>query len=170
MDGTVRSLSSEAFLTLSGVFTPVPEPEPLEGRQIGILIAEGSDTNDLISLIKAVQKAGGHAVIVAAKAGRTRLSDNSAIMAEAQLADSSSLSFDAVAVLLSETGAVQLRHDEAAMHWLRDAFENRKAIGYNPEARIVLGTAGIVPVEGVVPLADLPQAAAQLQKETFRLA
>jgi catalase len=153
----------EIFLPMAGVDSLPREDEPfsLEGRQIAVLIAEDSDADVLIGLIREVHKAGGHAAIIAPGPGRTRLSDNSAIMAEAELAQSSSQSFDAVALLLSESGAVRHRQDVALLTWLRESFDDRKAIGYSEGARLVLGMAGIVPVEGVVAISELPKAASQ---------
>lgn len=161
--GFITVSDGEIFLPMAGVDTLPREDEPLslDGRQVAVLIAEDSDADVLISLIRQIHRAGGHAVIVAPGPGRTRLSDNSAIMAEVELTQSSTQSFDAVAILLSESGAMQHRQDGAILTWLREVFDDRKPIGYSEPARLVLGMAGIIPVEGVVPISELPKVLSQ---------
>ena len=78
--------------------------ETLKGRQVGILINDGSDAGELAAVKKAITGAGGKAVIVAPKIGGTELSDGTMQKADGQLAGSPSQIFDAVAVVLSEEG------------------------------------------------------------------
>ncbi len=160
---------SVGFITVSGaeIFLPMAHSDSpasdegdlsLDDRKIAILIAEGTEAQALIHLVRHIHEAGGHAAIIASEQGRIRLSDHSAIMPEAELAHSSSQNFDAVAVLLSERGAIRHRQDMAMLTWLRESFADRKPIGYSEPLRLVLGMAGIVPVEGVVTISELPQA------------
>jgi Catalase len=60
----------------------------LEGRAVGILIADGTDAAELESVIGAVKKAKGKPVIVAPKVGGAKLSDGSVCKADGQLAGS----------------------------------------------------------------------------------
>ena len=69
----------------------------LEGRKVGILIADGSDAGEVAGLKAAIEKAGGTAMIVAPKVGAVKLSDGKAIKADGQLLGSPSQIFDAVA-------------------------------------------------------------------------
>ncbi|CAL4867133.1 Catalase C [Asticcacaulis sp. MM231] len=130
----------------------------LEGRQVGILIHDGSDAEALQTLIKAVQDAGGKAVVVAPKVGKTTLSDGKAVKADGQLAGSPSQIFDAVALVLSEEATAALLKESAAVQFVMDAFGHLKAIAHTPAAQALLDKAGVVPDAGIVALKDLPKA------------
>jgi len=82
--------------------------DTLQGRAIGILIADGSD-GDLIKNIKrAAIEAGATVKIIAPKVGGAKLAGGSMMSADGQLAGMPSVLFDAVAVILSEGGAKAL--------------------------------------------------------------
>ena len=121
----------------------------LEGRTIGILIADGSDAEDLTSLVNAIAKAKGKAFIVAPKVGGAKLSDGKLHKADGQLAGSPSQLFDAVALLLSAEGCKTLLNEGAAVQWAMDAFGHLKAVGATDAAKPLLDKAGIKPDEGV---------------------
>ncbi|WP_411289841.1 catalase [Sphingorhabdus sp.] len=121
----------------------------LEGRTIGILIADGSDAEDLTSLVSAIAKAKGKAFIVAPKVGGAKLSDGKLHKADGQLAGSPSQLFDAVALLLSAQGCKTLLNEGAAVQWAMDAFGHLKAIGATDAAKPLLDKAGIEPDDGV---------------------
>jgi len=121
----------------------------LEGRAVGILIADGTDAAALSSLVKAVEKAKGKAVIVAPKVGGAKLSDGSQQKADAQLAGSPSQIFDAVAILLSKEGCASLLNEAAAVEFVMNAFGHLKAIGASDAAKPLLDKAGVVSDDGV---------------------
>jgi catalase len=126
--------------------------ETLEGRQVGILIADGSDAAELKAVVSAVTKAKGKPVIVAPKVGGAKLSDGKIQKADGQLAGSPSQIFDAVAVVLSQAGCEVLLKEAAAIQWVMDAFGHLKAIGVNAAAEPLLDKAGVEPDEGVTKL------------------
>lgn len=126
--------------------------ETLQGRKIGILIADGSDAAQLAKLKGAISKAKATAFVVAPKVGAVELSDGSTLKADGQLAGSPSQLFDAVAVLLSDKGTAALLREAAAVQWLMDAFGHLKAIGYTRAAEPLLNKAGVEPDDGVVDL------------------
>ena len=123
--------------------------DTLEGRAVGILIADGTDAAALKSIIASVTKAKGKVVIVAPKVAGAKLSDGSLQKADGQLAGSPSQIFDAVAVLLSDTGCAALLKEAAAVQWVLDAFGHLKAIGFTDAARPLIDKAGIVADDGV---------------------
>jgi catalase len=134
----------------------------LEGRSVGILIADGTDAKELATLIDAIEKAEGRAVVVAAKVGGTKLSDGSSKKADGQLQGSPSQIFDAVALVLSDEGTKMLLNEGAAISFAMDAFGHLKAIGANKSAQPLLDKAGVKPDPGVTPLgADFVKAAAR---------
>ncbi len=124
----------------------------LQGRCVGILIADGSDAVAIESLKKEIKQAGGSCKLVAPKLNGIVLSDKSIIKADGQLAGTPSQIFDAVSVILSSAGTAMLMKEGAAVQWVMDAFGHLKAIGYSKEAMPLLDKAGVVKDEGVVEL------------------
>jgi catalase len=124
----------------------------LEGRAVGILIADGTDATELSSVVAAVTKAKGKAVIVAPKVGGATLSDGSQQKADGQLAGSPSQIFDAVAIIVSEAGCAALLKEGAAVEFAMNAFGHLKAIGASAAAKPLLGKAGVVADAGVTGL------------------
>jgi catalase len=87
--------------------------DTLEGRAVGILIADGTDAAVLKALAALIDGAKGKPVLVAAKVGGAKLSDGSQQKADGQLAGTPSQLFDAVAVVLSDTGTAALLKEAA---------------------------------------------------------
>ncbi|MFC3579736.1 catalase [Sphingomonas hylomeconis] len=128
--------------------------DTLEGRAIGILIADGTDADELDALIEAIEAADAKAVIVAPKVGGARLSDGDMFKADGQLAGSPSQIFDAVAILLSEEGCAALLKEAAAVDFVMNAFGHLKAIGATDAAQPLLDKAGVEDDEGVTGIGD----------------
>jgi len=132
----------------------------IEGRTIGVLIADGSDAAEVKALTDAVAKAGGKAFIVAPKIGGAVLSDGRPMKADGQLAGSPSQIFDAVAIVLSEAGCKGLIGQGAAVQFVMDAFGHLKAIGALATAKPLLDKAGVKIDAGVTDLGNAFVAAA----------
>eukprot|EP01035_Chromulina_nebulosa_P037704 gene37704-50902_t len=128
--------------------------DTIEGRAIGVLIADGSDAAELKSVVAAITKAKAKAVLVAPKVGGATLSDGSVQKADGQLAGTPSQLFDAVAVVLSDDGCAALLKEAAAVEWVMNAFGHLKAIGASDAARPLLDKAGVTSDEGVTGLDD----------------
>jgi catalase len=128
--------------------------DTLEGRAVGILVADGSDVAAVKALAKACTDAGATVKTIAPKVGATRLSDGSSRAADGQLAGTPSVLFDAVAVVLSEAGATALSKQTAAIDFVRDAFGHLKAIAVDAGGRALLKVARITGDAGVVDAAD----------------
>jgi len=126
--------------------------ETLEGRVVGILIADGTDAGELAALKKAIGDAKGKAVVVAPKVGGAKLADGTVQKADGQLAGSPSQIFDAVAIVLSKDGCAALLKEGAAVQFAMDAFGHLKAIGASAAAKPLLDKAGVEPDEGVTGL------------------
>jgi catalase len=124
----------------------------LEGRKVGILIADGSDAGELAAVVAAVKKAKGKAVIVAPKVGGAKLSDGKQQKADGQLAGSPSQIFDAVAIILSKEGCAVLVNEAAAVEFVMNAYGHLKAIGASAAAQPLLDKAGVVHDVGVTAL------------------
>ncbi|MEO8738589.1 MAG: catalase [Casimicrobiaceae bacterium] len=126
----------------------------LEGRAVGILIAEGSDGLAVAALRKAALAAGASVKIIAPKVGGTKLKDASVLAADGQLAGTPSTLFDAVAVILSDAGAKSLAKEGAAIDFVRDAFGHLKAIAVDDGGRSLLRAASVAEDSGVIDCGD----------------
>jgi catalase len=162
-DGLAMSSLPKAPATATKITKMDPSPalqiigkmkDTLEGRQVGILIADGSDAAAIKSVTKAVQDAGATPKIVAPKIGEVKLSDGSKIKVDGQLAGTPSVLFDAVAIVLSEAGAKSLSTESAAIDFARDAFGHLKAIGVDDGGQALLTAAGVAKDAGVVDASD----------------
>ena len=128
--------------------------DTLEGRAIGILIADGSDGAAVRKVKKAALDAGATVKIVAPKLGGAKLADGSMLAADGQLAGTPSVLFDAVAVILSNSGARALSKEGAAIDFVRDAFGHLKAIAVDTGGRALLKTANVAQDAGIVDCSD----------------
>ncbi|MET0270898.1 MAG: catalase [Sphingomonas sp.] len=132
----------------------------LEGRSVGILIADGSDGEAIEALTSKIGDAGGKPILIAPKVGGAKLKDGSLLKADAQLAGFPSVFVDSIALILSEDGAKALTKEAAAVQFVMDAFGHLKAIGADAAAQPLLDKAGVEKDEGVTTLGDAFIAAA----------
>jgi catalase len=126
----------------------------LEGRAVGILVADGSNPTTVASLAKAAAEAGASVKIVGPKIGGAKMADESICAVDGQLQGTPSVVFDAVAVILSEAGAKTLAGESAALEFVRDAFAHLKAIAVDAGGRKLLAAAGVKPDDAVVDAED----------------
>ncbi len=143
-------------LPLSPALRIIDRMKPtLQGRCVGILVADGSNGDTVATLRKAVEKAGASVKIVAPKVGGAKLRDGTVLPADGQLAGTPSAVFDAVASVLTTEMGEQLSRDAAAVDWFRDAFAHLKAIAAGKGSQALLKAAGIEPDAGVLDPADV---------------
>ncbi|HEY3380054.1 MAG TPA: catalase-related domain-containing protein, partial [Armatimonadota bacterium] len=128
--------------------------DTLEGRAIGILIADGSDSAAIKKIQQAAIKAGATVKIIAPKVGEVKLAGGSVLAADGQLAGTPSVLFDAVGVILSEEGARALSRESAAIDFVRDAFGHLKAIAADAGGQALLRQANIEHDAGIVDAND----------------
>ena len=131
----------------------------LQGRTVGVLIADGSSAEALAEIERAVGEAGGSVRIVAEKIGGATLSDGRRRKADGQLAGTPSVLFDAVALVLEEPAAKALCGESAAVQFAADAFGHLKAIGKTAGAQPLLDRAGVREDRGVTDVAGFAAAA-----------
>ena len=122
----------------------------LDGRVLGILIADGSDGATIASVKKAALAAGASVKIVGPKVGGAKLADGTVQAVDKQLAGAPSVIFDAVAVILSDAGAKKLAVESAAIDFVRDAFGHLKAIGVDQGGAALLKAANVPSDAGVI--------------------
>lgn len=127
----------------------------LEGRSVGILIADGSDAASIGAVRQAVTAAGAKVKIIATAIGNVKLADGSLLCIDGQLAGTPSVMFDAVAIILAEQAVVSLAKEAAAIDFVRDAFGHLKVIGVDEGGVALLKSANIEPDSGVVNITNL---------------
>lgn len=118
-------------------------PRSFAGRRLGVLTCDGIDLSWLKALRVEVERAGAELVIVAPHVGGIMGADGSKLPADAKVDGGPSVLFDAVAILLSDTGAQSLLAEPAARDFVADAFAHYKFIAFNAAARPLLEKAGI---------------------------
>lgn len=128
--------------------------DTLEGRVIGMLIADGSNAASIDEVKKAVAAEGAKVKLIAAKIGDVKLADGSFLKIDGQLAGTPSVLFDAVVIFLSVEAAGLLGKKAAAIDFVRDAFGHLKAIGIDKGGELLLKTAGITQDAGVFAVSD----------------
>ena len=124
----------------------------LEGRSVGILIANGSDSSVIDRLVSEIKKEKATPMLVAPTLRGTHLSDGSKRDADAALAAGSSVLFDAVALVLSKEGTEAIMKQPPGVQFVMDAFNHLKAIGATKAAKPLLKKAGVKEDEGVTDL------------------
>jgi catalase len=129
--------------------------DTLQGRTVGILIADGSDAASINGIKKAVIKAGASVKMVGPKIGGAKLSDGSIQAINGQLAGTPSVLFDAVAIILSGEGAKMLSAESAAIDFVHDAFGHLKAMAVDSGGEALLTKANINADKGVVNVSDV---------------
>lgn len=128
--------------------------DTLEGRTVGILVAEGSDASTVAALRNAAEDAGATVTIVAPAIGKVGGTKRKTLVADAQLAGSPSVFYDAIAVVLSESAGKTLAEEAAAKGFVGDAFAHLKAIAADVGGQALLDAAGVKPDAGVVEASD----------------
>jgi catalase len=141
--------------------------DTLMGRQIGILVADGSDGAAVETIKKAAEEAGAGVKIVAPKVGGAKLADGSRLAADGQLAGTPSVIFDAVAVILSEKGARELAKESAAIDFVHDAFGHLKAIAIDEGGQTLFKMANCEQDAGVMNSRDVKAFIAAAKKRQW---
>jgi len=126
----------------------------LQGRSVGILIAEGSDKALVDRLKDLLAKEGAHVKTVASRLAGFCWADGSAARADGQLAGTPSVIFDAIALVLTKDEATTLSNEAAAVDFVRDAYGHLKALGVTEDVHPLLNAARVHDDPGVVDLSD----------------
>ena len=131
--------------------------DTLEGRAIGVLVADGSDPALIDMIRKAVNLAGAQVKMVASKIGNVKLDDGSLLKIDGQLAGTPSVLFDAVALVLSDEAAELFSKEANSIDFVRDAFGHLKAIGVDKGGEVLLKKAGVENDAGVITFGSVDQ-------------
>jgi catalase len=118
-------------------------PERFEGRKLGILVSDGSDTSLLKALKAALDKEGATYEIIAPKVAGVEASDGSWIEADQMIDGGPSVLYDAVVLLPAAEAMADLLQESAARDFVADAFAHCKFIGYVEPALPLFEKAGV---------------------------
>ena len=125
-------------------------PETIEGRKIGVLIADGTDADFIEALRGAIEAAGAKVELVAPKIGGVTTAHGDRLAADHALSGAPSAVFDAVIIAPGQAGVPALAREAATTAWIHDAFGHLKVIGYLAPARDLLDRAHVVDDDGVI--------------------
>jgi catalase len=120
-------------------------PGTFKGRKLGVLVSDGVDAALLSGVQAAFREEGAVVKLVAPMVGGVKASDGSWIPADEKIDGGPSVVFDAIAVLLSDTGAQLLTDEATARDFVADAYAHCKFIGHTAAAIPLLEKAGIAP-------------------------
>ena len=104
-------------------------PKSLKGRLVGILVAEGSNHEQVKKFEDAINAQGGMVKIVA-PSKEVKLDDDTRIQADERVAGAPSVFFDAVVSIIMPDQAKKLAEDSSTLDWFTDAYVHCKAIAY----------------------------------------
>jgi len=118
-------------------------PSTFNGRKLGILVTDGTDSRLLASLIAAAEAEGTVVELVAPKIGGIVASDKTYHDVHQKIDGGPSILYDAVAVIPSVKGAALLASHWPAKEFVSDAHAHCKFVGYSPSARALFDAAGL---------------------------
>src|ERR1041385_462136 len=118
-------------------------PGTFKGRKLGVLVSDGVDAGLLQAVQAAFKQEGAVVKLVAPMVGGVEVSDGSWIEADEKIDGGPSVVFDAVAILLSDTGAQLLRDEATARDFVADAFAHCKFIAHTAAATPLFEKAGV---------------------------
>lgn len=131
-------------------------PMRFEGRKLGVLVTDGANAATVNALQSAILEEGGVVEIIAPKIAGVVLDDDTMLPAQQKIDGGPSVLYDAVAIVVSEQGAVLLKKDGPTRDFISDAFAHCKFIGYVEAAMPLLQQAGVGDSldEGCIALGD----------------
>jgi catalase len=118
-------------------------PQSFKGRKVGVLVTDGVDARLLKGLRSALKKEGAVMKIIAPKIGGVEDSEGEPVLADEKIDGGPSVLFDAVAVLPSEEGVLELLTIPPARDFVADAYAHCKFIAYSSAALRLFEKAGI---------------------------
>jgi catalase len=103
--------------------------------------------------------------VIAPAVGGVTLTDGRLVPADQKLGGGPSVLYDAVAVVVDESGAAMLAEHPAAKDFVTDAHAHHKFCGYSAAARALLNAVGLAGERdgGVVPIASADDASSFIE-------
>jgi catalase len=120
-------------------------PDSFRGRKVGALVTDGAPSEVLLALDQALTAEGAKLELVAPTITGIVADDEELLAASKTIAGGPSVLFDAVAVIVSKSGAKELAREPVARDFIADAVAHRKLIAYVSAAEPLFRTAGVTP-------------------------
>ena len=124
----------------------------LKGRKIGVLITDGFDSALLDALRTAAKSEKAAIAVIAPKIGGVIDAEGALVEGDFALSAAPSVFFDALVILASEEGAVDLSTQAAAVDWVANGFAHLKVLAHTAEAQPLLDKGGVIPDAGIIPI------------------
>jgi catalase len=118
-------------------------PESFAGRKVGMLVTDGAPAKVLKALQAAIKAEKANVEVIAPTIGGVELDDGTLLPADQMVGGGPSVLYDAVAVIVSESGAEALAAEPAAKDFVTDAHAHCKFVAFTPEAEALFTAAGI---------------------------
>ena len=131
-------------------------PERFEGRKLGILLTDGFDASLLKALQKGLLAENATFEIITPVVGGAEAADGTMVEGDQMIDGGPSVLYDAVVLLTSDTGMLDLLRESTARDFVADAFAHCKFIGYSASVLPLFEKAGIADSidEGVILLTE----------------
>ena len=120
----------------------------LAGRKIGILVSDGSSSELIAQLERAIEGASARPVLIGPTVAGIQDDGGKPIDVHFALTAAPSVLFDAVVVAVAEDGASQLASQAVAGDWLWDAFSHFKVIGHSAAGETLIDLCGLTSDDG----------------------
>ncbi|QDG35324.1 catalase [Alteromonas mediterranea] len=142
-------------------------PDTFKGRKLGILVSDDLDGEVLGKVKTALDNEGAMYEIVAPQIGGVTCDKGNSVDAQQKVDGGPSVLYDAVLLLMSQSGAEKLAGKPEAKDFVSDAFAHNKFIGYTDAAMPLIKAVGLDSMidEGFV---DLKQKSADEFIKTLR--
>ncbi|APD90309.1 catalase HPII [Alteromonas mediterranea] len=142
-------------------------PDTFKGRKLGILVSDDLDGELLGNVKTALDNEGAMYEIVAPQIGGVTCDKGNSVDAQQKVDGGPSVLYDAVLLLMSQSGAEKLAGKPEAKDFVSDAFAHNKFIGYTDAAMPLIKAVGLDSMidEGFV---DLKQKSADEFIKTLR--
>ena len=118
-------------------------PDTFKGRKLGILVSDDLDGELLGNVQTALDNEGAMYEIVAPQIGGVTCDKGNSVDAQQKVDGGPSVLYDAVLLLMSESGAEKLASKPEAKDFVSDAFAHNKFIGYTDAAMPLIKAVGL---------------------------
>jgi catalase len=110
-------------------------------RQVGVLVADGFNTSELMAMKQAITQAGAEAKIVSIAGGKVKGADGQEVDVERTFTTAASVMFDAVYIPGGKKSVERLKQQDEVIQFITEALKHYKAIAATGEGVDLLAMA-----------------------------
>jgi catalase len=146
-EAAVPAMAPRQDLTASPALSILQNgPQNFKGRKLGVLMTDGADAAVFKALQAAATAEGALIKVIAPTIAGVKDSQGALIAADEKIGGGPSVVFDAVVLLVSDSGVAALDGDATTKDFLADAFAHCKFIGYTAAALPLFKATGLAEV------------------------